>query len=114
MSKTKNSRTPSGMSAGLMDKLSKMRGEMMEAQDALAEERLTVSVGGEAVTVVIDGQQRFHHIEISKEALAAAQTDHELLQDLIVTALNTALEQSQALAAQKLQSITGGLNLPTF
>jgi hypothetical protein len=93
-----------------MEKLAKMQEEMVRAQEELGEERLTVSVGGEAVKVVIDGRQRLHQILISPEALA--QGDVEMLQDLLVAAVNNALEQSQALAAERLQGLTQGIGLP--
>ncbi len=105
-------RPPPGVGAGLMEKIAQMRQEMVRAQDELAEQRLTVTVGGEAVTVVVDGRQHFHHLIISPEALAAAQGDKELLQDLLVVAVNQAIEQSQTLAAERLQGLTGGLDLP--
>ena len=95
-----------------MEKLSQMQEEMRRVQGELGEERLSVSVGGEAVQIVIDGQQRLHHITLSAEALAAAQDDREMLQDLLVVAVNSALEQSQALAADRLQGLSSGLGLP--
>ena len=105
---------PPGMSGGLMDKLAKMQAEMQRVQDELAQERLTITAGGEAVTVVIDGQQRVHHITISPEALAAAQDDRDMLQDLLVVAINSALEQSQTMAADRLQGLSAGLGLPNL
>ncbi len=110
MAKGKGMRPPPGLSAGLMQKITQMREQMAQAKEELAEERLTVSVGGDAVLVVVDGQQRLHHLKISPEALA--QGDIEMLQDLIVAAVNNAIEQSQALAAERLQGLTDGLNLP--
>jgi DNA-binding YbaB/EbfC family protein len=95
-----------------MDKLAQMQAEMRRVQDELGEERLTITAGGEAVKVVIDGQQRLHHLTISPEALAAAQDDREMLQDLLVVAVNSALEQSQTLAAERLQGLSSGLGLP--
>lgn len=112
MPKSKGLQPPPGMSGGLMDKLAQMQAEMRRVQDELAEERLTISVGGEAVQIVIDGQQRLHHVTISPDALAAAQDDRELLQDLLVTAINSAIEQSQTLAADRLQGLSSGLGLP--
>src|SRR5262249_6826955 len=100
MAKLKGRRPPPGVGAGLLDKLAKMREKMIQAQDDLAEQRITVTVGGEAVTVVIDGRQHVHHLVLSPEALAAAQTDREMLQDLLAAAVNSAIEQSQALAAE--------------
>ena len=112
MPKSKGLKPPAGMSGDLMGKLAKMQEEMRRVQDELADERLTVTVGGEAVRVVIDGQQRLREIAISSEALAAAQDDREMLQDLLVAAVNSALEQSQTLAADRLQGLSSGLGLP--
>jgi DNA-binding YbaB/EbfC family protein len=114
MSKSKGKQPPPGMSGGLMDKLAKMQSEMQRVQDELGQERLTVSVGGDAVQIVVDGQQRLHHITISAEAMAAAQDDREMLQDLLVAAVNSALEQSQTLAADRLQGLSSGLGLPNL
>jgi len=110
MAKGKGLRPPPGTSRGLMQKITHMKEGMVRIQEELAGERLTVSAGGDAVTVVIDGQQRLHHIDISPQALA--QGDLELLQDLLVAAVNHAIEQSQTLAAERLQGLTGGLDLP--
>lgn len=112
MPKSKGLKPPPGMGGGLMEKLTRMQEEMKRVQDELAGERLTISVGGDAVQVVIDGQQRLHHLTVSPEALAAAQTDREMLQDLLVAAVNSALEQSQTLAAERLQGLSSGLGLP--
>jgi DNA-binding protein YbaB len=71
-----------------------------------------VSLGGEAVQVVIDGQQRLHKITLAADALAAAQEDREMLEELLVAAVNSALEQSQTLAAARLQGLSSGLGLP--
>jgi DNA-binding YbaB/EbfC family protein len=111
MAKSKGLRAP-GLSAGLMQKIAKMQEEMMQAQEQLAEERISVSVGGDAVKVVIDGRQRLHQIHISPEALTAAQNDVEMLQDLLLAAVNNALEQSQTLAAERLQGLSNSLGLP--
>lgn len=110
MAKLKGHRPPPGMNAGLMERLARLQDEMKQAQDQLAQERLTVQAGGGAVKVVIDGRQRLHQIEIAPEALA--QGDREMLQDLLVVALNNALEQSQTLAAERLQGLNAGLGLP--
>jgi len=110
MAKTKD--RPSGMDAGWMEKISRMKDEMIRAQEELAGERITISAGGDAVTVVIDGQQHLHHVAISPQALGAAQSNVQMLQDLLVLAVNQAIEQSQTLAAERLQGLTGGMDLP--
>ena len=86
--------------------------QMQEAQDALANETLEVSAGGGAMTVVITGQQKLQAITISPDVLGAG--DVEMLQDLIVAAVNEAIEKSQQLAASLMGDITGGLGLPNI
>ena len=112
MPKSKGLQPPPGVSGGLMDKLAQMQTEMRRVQEELGQERLTISVGGQAVQVVIDGQQRLHQVILSPEALAAAQDDREMLQELLLTAVNNAIEQSQTLAADRLQGLSSGLGLP--
>lgn len=112
MSESNELQLPPELSDGLMGRLMQMQNEMKKAQEDLAGERLTISVGGDAVRVVIDGQQRVHHISLSAEALAAAQQDRDMLEDMLVAAVNNALEQSQTLAAERLQGLSSGLGLP--
>lgn len=99
-----------GGQAGMLRQIQKMQEDMAAAQQALAEETLEVSVGGGAVKIVITGHQRIQSITIDKEAIdltdEAWLTD---LQDLLVLAVNQAIEQSQARAAERMESITGGL-----
>ena len=86
--------------------------KMLEAQDALASENVEVSAGGGAITVVINGQQEIQSIKISAEAMAAG--DVEMLQDMLVAAMNEASGRSQELASQKMGALTGGLGLPNL
>ena len=70
---------------------------------------MEASSGGGAVKVVIDGQQKVRSVEISPEVVAE---DVELLQDLVMAAVNEAITKSQELASKHLSSLTGGLNIP--
>lgn len=92
----------------------KMQEDMASAQEALEKETLEVSVGGGAVTVVITGHQRIQSITLKKEVIDT--TDEEWvndLQDMLVIAVNQAVEQSQTMAAERMESITSGLgNIP--
>lgn len=97
---------------GWMEQIARMKDEMIRAQEELAGERIAIFAGGEAIKVVIDGQQRLQQLTISPQALVAAQSDAQILQDLLVLAINQAIEQSQALAAERLQGLTGGMDLP--
>lgn len=91
-----------------------MEKDMAEAREALEKETTEVSVGGGAVTVVITGHQRIQSITIKKEALDTEDPEWvNDLQDMLQIAVNQAIEQSQTMAAQRMEAITGGLgNVP--
>jgi len=105
-------RTASGKGSqqGMMAQLQKMQEEMAQTQDSLAEEKLTVSAGGGAVSIVITGDQQIESIEVDPDLLDPEE--QEMLQDLLVVALNQALQQSKELAASRMGSLTAGLNIP--
>jgi DNA-binding YbaB/EbfC family protein len=86
-----------------------MQQEMASQQEALAAETVTVSAGGGAITIVISGHQRVQSIEIQPELLDPEEI--EMLQDLLVAAVNSAIEESQAMAAKRMENLTGGLGL---
>ncbi len=99
-----------GGSGGMMKQLQKLQDDMLKAQEALAEETLEVTAGGGAVTIVVTGQQRIKSITLKPEIVDPADLD--MLQDVLVAAVNQAIETSQAHAAEKLQGLTGGLGIP--
>jgi DNA-binding YbaB/EbfC family protein len=99
-----------GNQAALMAQYQQMQREMVEAQEALSHETVEVSVGGGAVTVVMTGHQRLQELKIDRTKLDLE--DEEWLQDLtdlLMAAVNQAIEQSQALSAERMESITGAL-----
>jgi hypothetical protein len=98
-----------GAQMGLMKQLQKMQQDMAEAQEQLAVATTEVTVGG-AVTITITGHQRVQSITIKPEALDTSDPEWiSDLQDLLVVAVNQAIEQSQAMAAKRMEEITGGL-----
>ncbi len=114
MSKKGGFRMPPGGMGGpnILGQLQKLQQEMAKTQEALADETLEVTAGGGAITIVITGQQRVKSIKLSPDVVDPA--DLEMLQDLIVAAVNEAIERSQTLAAERLQGLTGGLGLPSL
>jgi DNA-binding YbaB/EbfC family protein len=96
--------------AGQQNALQALQRKMLETQEALAAETVEASAGGGAVTVVMTGQQKMQSIKISPDVIGA--DDVEMLQDLIVAAVNEAMEKSQQLAASRMSALTGGLGLP--
>jgi DNA-binding YbaB/EbfC family protein len=91
----------------MMGQLQKLQEQLQATQAQLAEEVVTASVGGGAVTVSVTGDQRCQSVEIDSDLLQ--EGDIEMLQDLMLTAINSALEKSRELAADRLGPLTGGL-----
>lgn len=99
-----------GGGAGMLKQLQKMQQDMVEAQEALANETVEVSVGGGALTIVITGHQRVQSITINPKVIDTSDEEWATdLQDLLVAGINQAIEQSQTMAAERMESITGGL-----
>lgn len=97
--------------AGMLARIQKMQEEMAQAQQSLENETMDVSVGGGAVVITITGHQRVQAVKIDKESLDMEDEDWLTdLQDLLAAAFNQAVEQSQAMAAERMEGITGGLD----
>ena len=99
-----------GVSGGLAGQLQAMQEQMLQAQETLGDETVQVTAGGGAVTVVMTGHQKLESVTINPEVVDPE--DVEMLQDLIVAVVNEAVDASQNLAAEKMNSITGGMNIP--
>ena len=95
--------------SNLMGQMQQMQEQMAQQQEALADESVTVTAGGGAITVVITGHQRLESIEIQPDLVDPEEI--EMLQDMLVAAVNAAVEQSQAMAAQRMEGLTGGLDI---
>jgi DNA-binding YbaB/EbfC family protein len=95
--------------SNMMAQMQAMQQQMAEAQEALANETVTVTTGGGAISVVMTGHQRIESLTIDPEVLDPE--DVEMLQDMLMSAVNSAIEQSQALSADRMEGITGGLGL---
>ena len=95
---------------GMMDQLQKLQEEMAKTQEKLGDETLEVTVGGGVVKAVMNGHQQLISITIDPEAVDPE--DVEILQDMVLAAVNEAIERSQGLAADRMSALTGGLNIP--
>ena len=109
---SKGHNVPRGMPnlnpAALQKQVQEMQQKLLVAQNALANETVASTVGGGAVTITMNGQQKVLEVKITPEA----SQDLEMLQDLILAAVNDAIEKSQQLASQRMGAVTGGLGLP--
>jgi len=92
----------------MMQQVQKMQARMAKVQADLESETVEASAGGGAVRAVVSGQQKVLSIEIDAEAAE----DVEMLQDLVVAAVNEALERSREVASRRMQEVTAGLGLP--
>jgi len=90
-----------------MEKIQRLQEQLAEAQAKLAEETVSATAGGGAIKVTMTGDQKCKSVEILPELLKDA--DPEMLQDLVLSAVNLALDQSRQLASERLGPLTGGL-----
>ena len=93
---------------GMMAQIKRMQEQMAAAQEQLAVDTVTSSAGGGAVKVTMTGDQHCKEVFIDPELLKDA--DAEMLQDLILSAVNLALDDSRKLAEEKMGPLTGGLS----
>jgi hypothetical protein len=92
----------------MMQQVQKMQSRMAKVQEELEHEEIEASAGGGAVKAVVTGQQKLLSITVDPEVAA----DVEMLQDLVVAAVNEAMDQSREMAANRMQEVTAGLGLP--
>jgi hypothetical protein len=95
-------------SGGMMGQFAKLQEQMMKAQESLSEETITESVGGGAISITMTGDQVCKSIVIDPKLLKDA--DIEMLQDLIVSGINRAVESSKALAEEKMKPFSNMLS----
>lgn len=107
MAKGFNRGAPVGGQAGMMQQIQRMQKQMEEAQAKLAESVVSATAGGGAIKVTMTGDQKCKSVEISPEFLKDA--DAELLQDMVLSAVNLALDESRALQEKMMGPLAGGL-----
>lgn len=99
-----------GNMAGMMKKIQKMQSDMAKLQEDLKQRTLDVSVGGGAVAVTVTGKKELAAVKIDPSAVDPE--DVEMLQDLIVSAVNEGMRQIDALTEKEMAKITGGMKIP--
>ena len=91
----------------MMQQVQQMQAEMLKAQEGLKDEVVEASAGGGMVTVKVSGALELKELRIDPEAVDPE--DVELLQDMVLAAVNEAIRSAQELAASKMGQATGGL-----
>lgn len=102
---------PKGNMQALMKQAQQMQKQMEDAQKELEAKEVTGSAGGGMVTVVATGKKSLKSIKIAPEIL---QEDPEMVEDMIVAAVNQAMQAVDELTQNTMGNITGGMNIPGF
>lgn len=108
MAKGFNRGPAAGGGGGMMGQIRKLQEQMALAQEQLANETVVATSGGGAVKVTMTGDQRCNAVEVDAEFLKDA--DAEMLQDMLLTAVNQALDASRKLQEERMGPLTGGLS----
>jgi len=94
----------------MMKQAQKLQKKMLQAQQDLATKTVEASAGGGMVKVVANGAQKIESIVLEKEVVDPE--DVEMLQDLVLAAVNDALKKSQDMVSGEMSKLTGGMNIP--
>ncbi len=99
-----------GNMQGMMKKVQKMQADMQKMQEELKQRTVETSVGGGVVSVTMNGEKQVESIKI--DPAAVDPEDVEMLEDLIVAAVNESSKKVDDMTASEMSKITGGMNLP--
>ena len=99
-----------GNMGNMMKQAQKLQSQMAKLQEELADKTIETSSGGGMVKVVANGKQEVISIQIEKEVVDP--DDVEMLQDLVLAAVNDALTKSQEMVSSEMSKLTGGMNIP--
>ena len=94
----------------MMKQAQQLQAKMLKLQEEMASKTVETTAGGGMVKVVANGKQQLVSIQIEKEVVDP--DDVEMLQDLVLAAVNDALNKSQEMVAQEMNKLTGGMNIP--
>jgi len=94
----------------MMKQAQQLQSKMMKLQEELADRTVDSSSGGGMIKVTANGRQQIISIQIEKEVVDP--DDVEMLQDLVLAAINDALAKAQEMVSSEMGKLTGGLNIP--
>lgn len=101
---------PNGGMSKMMKQLQKAQAEMSRLQEDLAQRTVDSSSGGGAVRVTANGQKQLVSLQIDPEAIDP--DNREMLEDMIIAAVNEAFNRVDEMVSSEMQKVTGGMNLP--
>lgn len=100
---------PKGGMGGMMKQAQQMQKKMAQIQSEIEQLKIEGKSGGGMVEVVVDGKKNLLSISLNPEIL---KEDKEMLEDLIVVAVNDGIKKVDSISKEKMASVTGGINLP--
>ncbi len=98
-----------GMNMNMMKQAQKMQKDLLKMQEELDQASYTATAGGGVVTATVSGKREITELTIDPEAVDP--DDVEMLQDMVIAAVNEALRKAETAAAENMSKLTGGLNL---
>ena len=99
-----------GQQFKMLKQLQQMQAKMAKIQEELGEKTVTGTAGGGMVEVVANGHQKVLSVTVKREVVDPA--DIEMLQDLVLAAVNDAMEKARELAAKEMGAVTAGMGIP--
>lgn len=101
---------PKVTKGGMMQQLQSLQEDMLKAQEEIAAMTVTTTAGGGAVIATVTGERRVQSLSIKPEVVDP--DDVEMLQDLVIAAINEGLEQVDRITAERMSAFTSGLGIP--
>lgn len=98
------------MNMNMLKQAQQLQAKIAKIQEELGNETVTATAGGGAITLVMTGHLQVQSVKIASEVIDPE--DPSMLEDLVLSAVNEAIQKAQDLAAQRLGAVTGGLKLP--
>ena len=98
------------MNKNMLRQAQQLQKKMMTLQEELENETVEASAGGGVVTAVVTGKLKLESLTIDPEAVDPE--DVEMLQDLVVAAVNEGIDKAQESASKRMSALTGGMNIP--
>lgn len=95
---------------GMLKQAQRIQAQLARIQEEMAQKTIEASSGGGMVSVVVNGKQEVISIKVEREV--ANPDDIEMLQDLILAAVNEGIRKSQEMVSEEMRKLTGGLNIP--
>ena len=100
---------PGGMNMNMLKQAQKMQQDLMKMQEELEQRSYEAAAGGGVVTATVSGKRELTSLTIDPEAVDPE--DVEMLQDLVIAAVNEAMRKAEASANENMSRLTGGMNL---